>query len=82
MDRSQSVAERVVESVAKATETDVVELPTLYGAIEPDALDAVVHAMTDGEIQFEYADHAVTVQSDGAVTVTRQSERPTSAADD
>lgn len=82
MERSQSVAERVVESVAKATEKDAVELPALYGTIEPDALGAVVHAMTDGEIQFEYADHAVTVQNDGAVTVTQQSERPTSAADD
>lgn len=83
---SQPVPERVVESVATATSTDPVELPRLYDVIDPDALETAVRTMTGGEICFHYAEHAVTVRSDGTVHVTdeatSQPTRATAATDD
>lgn len=86
METTQPVSERVVVAVATATNTDPVELPCLYGVIEPDALNTVVRTMTGGEIHFQYAGHAVTVKSDGTVHVDgepmRRPKQANLAADD
>jgi hypothetical protein len=64
-----TTSERVVEAVAEASECDVLELPPLYESIDPDALGALVDAMANGDISFTYANHRVTVDSDGTVSV-------------
>lgn len=63
------VSERVVHAVATKTSTDPFELPKLYDAIDPDALDAVVTGMSDGEVCFRYAGCTLTVECSGAIQV-------------
>ncbi|WP_418282685.1 HalOD1 output domain-containing protein [Halorubrum sp. DTA98] len=63
----EPVSERVVRKVATATDSDSLELPPLYGSIDPDALDRLVAQLSDGEITFTYADHEVVVSGDGTV---------------
>lgn len=68
-----TVSERVIQNVATATGTDALELPALWDAVDPDALDAAVETMTDGEVSFAYAGYEVTVTSDETITLR---ERP------
>lgn len=66
-DQGETVSERVVRSVADNTNTDPLELPPLFDTVDPDALDALVRSLSDGELTFTYAGCAVTVDSTGAV---------------
>ncbi|SFP27790.1 MULTISPECIES: HalOD1 output domain-containing protein [Halolamina] len=65
----ESVVDRVVKSVATTTETDPLELPPLYDAIDPDALAGVVDGMNRGHVVFAYAGCTVTVTDEGSITV-------------
>lgn len=65
-----SVSERVVQMVATETDTDQLDLPPLFEAIDPDALDSIMETMTDGELSFAYAGTTVSVDSTGAVQIT------------
>lgn len=67
---SQTVTERVVQSVATYADTDPLDLPPLYHTIDPDALEANIESRSDVEIQFQYAGHSVAVRSDGIVEVS------------
>lgn len=62
---------RVVDALAAATGTDPLDLEPLYHVVDPEALDRLFR--TDSSVsacvRFEYDDHAVTVRSDGTVTV-------------
>ncbi|MXR21494.1 HalOD1 output domain-containing protein [Halobacterium bonnevillei] len=69
----QTVSERVIQKVATASGTDALELPPLWDAIEPDALDTLVAGMVDGEVSFAYAGYDVTVTSDETISLQ---ERP------
>ncbi|QKY19167.1 hypothetical protein B4589_001780 [Halolamina sp. CBA1230] len=70
MDRdNQGVAERVVGAVATVSGVDPLVLPPLYDAIDPDALDALVEGMTDGEVVFTYAECEITVTAAGVIDV-------------
>lgn len=73
IEERSSVSERVIEKVATASSTDPMELPALWDAIEPDALDKLVGGMADGEVSFAYAGFEVTVTSDGTIDLR---ERP------
>lgn len=67
-DRSPTTA--VVEAVAAREGVAETELPPLADAVDPDALDAVVHEDDDrGRLSFEYHGYAVTVHADGSVTL-------------
>lgn len=68
----EPVAERIVQAVADSTDDDALELPPLYDTIDPEALDALVTRISDGEVSFNYAGQRVTVQSDGTVVVEGQ----------
>jgi hypothetical protein len=65
----------IVEMVAEARNRDPTELEPLYGAVNADALDAIVRS--DGQstaagvvtVSFEFADQQVTVHSSGDVVV-------------
>lgn len=72
-----TVSERVVQKVATASGTDALELPPLWDAIEPDALNKLVEEMADGEVSFAYAGYEVTVTSDETVDLR---EHPTATA--
>lgn len=69
-----TVAERVIQKVATTTNSDALELPPLYDAIDPDALDALVEEMSAGKVSFPYAGHEVTIRSDGTISL---GQRPT-----
>ncbi len=65
----ETVSERVIERVATSTSRDALSLPPLYSSIDPDALDALVAEMSNGEVTFRYAGCDITVQNDGTITV-------------
>ncbi|MFC6825824.1 HalOD1 output domain-containing protein [Halopelagius fulvigenes] len=61
----------VVEAVSAATDVPAVELPPLYWAVDPDALNALFSAPdANGEITFRYAGCDVTVRADRTVDVS------------
>ena len=62
-----------LEAVGSASETDPTALPPLYGAIDPDALDALFESSDPApsaapRVSFSYAGYEVTV--DGGPTIT------------
>jgi hypothetical protein len=67
------ISERVVHEVAAAKRTEPTELPPLYEAVDPDALDACVGGMLGGEVTFQYAGCTVTADNDGRIRVRTDS---------
>lgn len=67
--RGQTVTERVIRAVANGTGTDPLELPPLAATIDPDALNALIRTLSDGEVSFRYAGCAVTVDGSGDVRI-------------
>jgi len=67
-----SLTERIVEASADVAGSDSLDLPPLYDAVDPDALEALYDRDgTDGpEVKFTYAGCGVTVHGDGSVSVT------------
>lgn len=68
------VSTTVVEAVAAATDTVPSRLPTLYEAVDPDALDALVASLYErgrGTVRFDLAGCQVTVDATGTVVVRR-----------
>lgn len=78
-------SERVVEAVSDETDTNPVELPRLYDAIDPDALNTTVEDLDAGRVEFTYAGQLVTVHADGTVDLGDEPSVPfgatTAAAD-
>ena len=74
------VSQTVVLAVAEATGDDAMELPPLYDAIDPDALNKLFDSdvlgadRRDGSVEFAYAGCDVTVRADGRVTVAPAAE--------
>lgn len=72
---SGSLSMTVVTAVAKAAEADPTELPPLYEAVDPDALDKLLggglgrSGGQDGYLTFTYAGYSVTVHADGEIVV-------------
>ncbi len=64
LSRQDSVTEVVVTIVATATNTSPTDLPPLWDAIEPDALDRLVNHQTGSDLQvrFRYAGHSITIE--------------------
>lgn len=68
-------SERVLETVAAYSNTPPEELPLLYEAIDPDALDALFTSNElSARVEFEYNDYHVAVSDDGVVDLTRLTE--------
>jgi len=76
---NESVSERVIEAVATTSNADPLELPPLYDAVDPDALDALVTGIADGKVMFAYAGYEVTLTSEGAVTIEETTATGSSA---
>lgn len=67
---TDTLSVRVVEALAKATDTDLFDLtPPLYDAINPEALDRLMRPGAECRVTFEYDGHAVEVRNDGTVSV-------------
>lgn len=66
-----NICQTVLESVAKAEETEPTELtPPLYEVIDPEALERLfANKHTVGKVIFNYKNHEVSVFSDGYVSV-------------
>lgn len=73
MTDSKQPSERVVEAVADAEDADPLDLPPLFGVIDPDALDSLFSSRLGtspvGEVSFSYGGYDVTVAADGRVTL-------------
>ncbi|WP_440991701.1 HalOD1 output domain-containing protein [Haloarchaeobius baliensis] len=75
-----SMSEAVVSSVSVATERDPLDLPPLYSAIDPDALDALLspvgHQIPSRSItvSFEYAGCWIVIQDQSRIRVRPSSE--------
>ncbi|MFB1062412.1 HalOD1 output domain-containing protein [Natrinema sp. H-ect4] len=53
----------VIEAVAEATDSDPLDLPPLYEAVDPDALNTLFDSSeTSGQVSFPYAGFEVTVR--------------------
>lgn len=65
----QPISEQIIQTVATTTNSDALELPPLYDAIDPDALDALVAQMSDGTVSFTYAGYNIVVGSDESVSL-------------
>ena len=66
-------SERVVRGVSNAAGCDPLELPPLFGAIDPDALDATIRSLSDGTVSFRFVGYDVTVDSHGEIELTEVS---------
>lgn len=68
----------VVLAVAAVTETDPLELEMLNDCVDPECLDGLFGPKQDGtprtggHVTFSFADHEVTVHSDGTVRLAPQ----------
>ncbi|SFF78491.1 hypothetical protein SAMN04488063_0280 [Halopelagius inordinatus] len=62
----------VVTAVAQEEGRDPLDLPPLYGTIDPDVLEAVARSEVGDEywVAFSYCGYRVEVKSTGTVTVT------------
>jgi hypothetical protein len=79
------VSQTVVLAVAEATDEDAMELPPLYDAIDPDALNKLFDSellgasRVEGNVEFAYAGCDVTVRADGRVSVAPAAESAAAA---
>lgn len=62
-------SDAVVRAVADLADADLVDLPPLYEAVDPDALDALFRGRPAGCVAFDYAGYTVTLRENAEVTV-------------
>lgn len=69
-----SLAVKVVESVAEHEEADMIDLPPLAQSINPDALNALFDSIgdlndTETQLSLEYCGHTVQISADHTITI-------------
>jgi len=73
--RAVSASERVVGTVADAEDADPTELPALYEAIDPDALDSLVESSDEDLcIDFGCCGYDITVIGEETVEITKRDD--------
>lgn len=82
MEERETACERVTRRVAEEKNVDALDLPPLFDAVDPDALNALIATMGEGEVTFDYAGRTVTVAADGTVRVDGESGAPSGSADE
>lgn len=64
---------KVVRRVAAVTDQEVTQLPRLYDAIDPEALDSLIESVVTSpaslEIRFTYAGQQVIIDGKGGISV-------------
>lgn len=68
-----SPSHEIVDAVSSAEGVGPTDLPPLFEAIDPEALDALFRSDADVEVTFDYQGYEVTVR-DGANVVVRRLE--------
>lgn len=71
-DQGDSVTQVIVERVAAERGVEPLELPPLYQAIDPEALEALITSSSEGQelrLTFSYGGHRVSVTESGSVEV-------------
>lgn len=63
-------SECVVDAISKATGVDPLSLPPLHGAVDPEALDAIVESTSDASVSFDYESLRIEVNGDGDIAVS------------
>ena len=66
------VSVKVVRRVAAVTDQEVAQLPPLYDAVDPEALDSLLESVANPsslEIRITYAGRRVIIDGRGAVSV-------------
>lgn len=82
--QNESITNVVVDAIADYKDANPVEIPPLYRAIDPDALNSLFGNSPlggnrfDGRITFELAECEVEVRSDRTVTVSALDVEPPS----
>lgn len=71
---NEKYSQRVLQAVATVENADPTDLPPLYEAIDPDALNALFQTDNGAQtavdhVRFHYAGHTVVVQGDGRINV-------------
>lgn len=74
----RNVTHRILETVAARTDTAIRELPPLYGAVDPDALNTFLRCPESSDdpgrsVRFTYCGYRVTVDSTGQVQLDPES---------
>jgi len=73
---NQRISTQIIEAIAETAGVDPLELPPLYEAIDPEALDTLIAGSEANQsaspdiIEFAYADYTVTVYGDQTIEVT------------
>jgi len=68
----EEVVSSIVDAIAVATEEDALQLPPLYGTIDPDALDDLFGpspTTANASVRFEHGDCTVVVTNDGRISI-------------
>lgn len=68
----RGVTERILNAVAYREQCDVVDLPPLYEAVDPEALQQVVEDEAVAQIQFTYCGYQITAEQNGQIHITAE----------
>lgn len=76
----QSIVPRIVDEICQAKGVTQADLPPLYDAVDPDALDELLstsqqHRDAEFIVTFTYGGYQVTVTDDGDVDLTDPPEQ-------
>lgn len=76
-DGDESISTAVVRALEAVTNTPAEELPVLYDAVDPDALDALFRDRdTEALVQFEHDGYRITVTGDREVRLEKAMAPP------
>ncbi|SFR59804.1 HalOD1 output domain-containing protein [Halogeometricum limi] len=72
VDADTATSTAIVDAVSAASGISPLELPPLYDAIDPDAVDALFAGRgANGTLQFRYADYVVTLTGNDQIELAR-----------
>lgn len=72
MNEGRSPTHRVVKAVAMETNSDPLEMPPLYHALDGKSLEHCLEELDEDSLTFSYAGVSVTVFCTGSVQITRE----------
>lgn len=76
-DGDESLSVAIASTVAELSDAESTELETLYGRVDPDALEAIFEPRTEpagrnaGHVRFRFSGCEITVYGDGFTVVRR-----------
>lgn len=75
---NETPAEKIIESISKAADSDPLELPPLYEFVDPDSLNKLfenTNGSTELFLSFQIENWNVFIRSDGSIRVCDDSQR-------